>query len=93
MSNIEVFKRASLPSIESILLQVQLFWAGHVTRMEDVSMPKAVKAVKARSWCPKKTLQRSAEEAACTGGNQPSVMAAGDLRPRQLALSSEKSQL
>ena len=42
MSNEEVLKRASLPNIESILLQVQLFWAGHVTRMEDVHMPKAV---------------------------------------------------
>ena len=26
---------------------------------------------KARSWCSKKALQRSAEETACTGGNQP----------------------
>ena len=34
MSNVEVLKRASLPTIESILLQVQLRWAGHVTRME-----------------------------------------------------------
>ena len=42
MSNKEVLKRASLPSIESILHQVQLHWAGHVTRMEDVRMPKAV---------------------------------------------------
>ena len=42
VSNKEVLKRASLPSIESILLQVQLRWAGHVTRMEEVCMPKAV---------------------------------------------------
>ena len=32
----------SLPSNESILLQMQLRRAGHVTRMEDVRMPKAV---------------------------------------------------
>ena len=38
----EVLKRASLPSIESILLQVQLRWAGYVTRMEDIRMLKAV---------------------------------------------------
>ena len=36
---------------------------------------------KERSWCSKKALQRSAEETACTGGIQPSVLA------------SEKSQL
>ena len=42
VSNEEVLKRVSLSSIESILLQVQLHWAGHVTRMEDVRMPKAV---------------------------------------------------
>ena len=40
--NEEVFKKASLPSIESILLQVQLRWAGYVTRVEDVRMSKAV---------------------------------------------------
>ena len=42
VSNEEVLKTASLPSIESILLQVQLSWASHVTRMEDVRIPKAV---------------------------------------------------
>ena len=42
MSNGKVLKRASLLSIESILLQVQVRLTGHVTRMEDVHMPKAV---------------------------------------------------
>ena len=42
VSNEEVLKTASLPSIESILLQVQLRWAGLVTRMEDICMPKAI---------------------------------------------------
>ena len=96
--NKEVLKRASLPSIESILLQVQLYWVGHVTRMEDVCMPKAVffsefKEGKHDLGAPKKALQRSAEETACTGRNQPSVMTAGGLRLRELALINEKSQL
>ena len=38
VSNKEVVIRASLPSIESILLQVQLRWAGYTTRMEDICM-------------------------------------------------------
>ena len=42
VSNEDVLKRASLPSIESILLQVLLHWAGHVTRIEDVCVPKTV---------------------------------------------------
>ena len=42
VSNEEVLKRASLPSIESILLQVQLYWTGHVTRMEGVRLPRTV---------------------------------------------------
>ena len=46
-----------------------------------------------RSWCFKNALERSAEETACTGGNQPSIMAEGGPRQIQLALISEKSQL
>ena len=42
MSNEEVLKTADLPSIESILFQVQLLWAGYVTRMEDIRMPETV---------------------------------------------------
>ena len=42
VSNEEALREASLPSIKSILLQVQFHWAGHVARMEDVCMPKAV---------------------------------------------------
>ena len=42
MSNEEVLKRASLSSLESILLQVLLRWADHITTMKDVRMPKAV---------------------------------------------------
>ena len=37
-------------------------------------------------------LQRPAEETACTGRNQPSIMTAEGLRPTQLALISEKNQ-
>ena len=42
VSNEEVLKKANLPSIESILLQVQLRWAGQVSMTEDIRMPKAV---------------------------------------------------
>ena len=42
MSNEEVIKRARVSSVQSILLQVQLRLADHVTRMEDVRVPKAV---------------------------------------------------
>ena len=97
VSNEEVVKRARPPSIESILLQVQLRWAGHVTRMEDVRMPKAfflseLQEGKRDRGAPRKR-HRDQLKRACTGGEQPSVMAGGGLRPRQLALTSEKSQL
>ena len=42
----QVLETASLPSMESILprilLRMQLRWAGHTTRMEDVRMTKAI---------------------------------------------------
>ena len=95
---LERFHQRCLRSILGIIWQdhVSNGWAGHVTMLEDVGMPKVVQRAprrKARSWCSKKALQRSAEETAGTGGNQPSVMATGGLRPRQLALISEKSPL
>ena len=42
VTNEEVLKRASLPSLACTLLQQQLRWAGHVARIEDSRMPKAV---------------------------------------------------
>ena len=78
------------------MLQVQLGWAGHVRRMEDVCMAKAnffselIQGAKKKTTTTQKALQRPTEETACTGGNQPSVRAEGGLRPRQLALISEK---
>ena len=79
------------------MLQVQLRWAGHVTRMEGVRMPEAVffselQEGKRDRSAPEKRNKDQLRDS-CTGGNQPSVMAAGSLRPRQLALISEKSQL
>ena len=38
----QILKKASVPSIESILFKVQLHWAGHVSRMENTCMPNAV---------------------------------------------------
>ena len=42
VSNKDVLKRPSLSSIESVSLQVQLHLADHITRMEDIRVPKAV---------------------------------------------------
>ena len=42
VTNVEVLERAGLPSIEAMLLQRHLRWAGHVSRMGDTRMPKAV---------------------------------------------------
>ena len=42
VSNNEVLKKARLPRIEAILLQVQLRWAVHISKMEAIRMPTAV---------------------------------------------------
>ena len=102
MSNKEVLKTAGLPSREFILLQVQRGWASHVTRLDDVHMPKCKTVFFSRLPELKKesvivvlldSMTRPAEETACTGRKQPLVMAAVGLRPRQLVLISEKSRL
>ena len=68
---------------DGLLLQVQQRWAGHVTKMEDVRIPKAVflselQEGKRDRGAPRKRYKDQLKRA-CTGGNQPSVMAAGGL--------------
>ena len=95
MSTEEVLKKASLPSIESILLQVQRRLACHVTRMEDVRMPKAVffselQEEKRDRDAPRKRYKGQLKRQLAQAGLS---MAAGGLRPRQPALVNEKSEL
>ena len=42
VTNNEVLEQASLPSIEAMLMLRQLRWAGHVSRMDDTRIPKAM---------------------------------------------------
>ena len=42
VSNFEVLERAEMPSVEEIIITCQLRWTGHVARMEDSRLPKAV---------------------------------------------------
>ena len=42
ISNKQSIKTAILPSIQSVFIQVQLCWGGHVTRIEDARVPKRV---------------------------------------------------
>ena len=98
MSNEEVLKRASLPSIESILLHVQLRWAGHVTRMGDKHMPKAdyfseLQEGKGDHGAPRKRYKDQLKRLLAQAGISHQTWQQGGLRPRQLALISEKSQL
>ena len=40
VSNLQVLEKSGLPSIESLLIQRQLRWTGHVVRMSDSRIPK-----------------------------------------------------
>jgi len=42
VSNTDVLRRAKMPSVEAILAGSQLRWVGHVLRMSDSRLPKAV---------------------------------------------------
>ena len=42
VTNNEVLEQASLPSVQAMLMLRQLRWAGHVSRMDDTIIPKAV---------------------------------------------------
>ena len=48
VSSEEVLNRASLPSIQSILLPMQLRWAGNVARMKKIYMPKQSSSAKSK---------------------------------------------
>ena len=97
VSNEEVLKRATLSHrVHLASGAAALGWPRHKdgrrTHAQSSLFQRAPRR-KARSWCSKKALQKSAEETACKGGNQPSDMAAGGFRPRQLELISDESQL
>ena len=40
ISNVDVLKRAGLPSLKSILIQMNLRWLGHVERMDTKRLPR-----------------------------------------------------
>ena len=65
MLNEKVLKTARLSSTESILFQVQLHWAGHIARIEDMHMPKVVFLSKLQARKLPEVLQRPVEERAC----------------------------
>ena len=62
--NFEVLERAGIPSVEEMVTTCQLKWIGHVTRMKDSRLPKAIfygelkessKKVRATKTCSKDT--------------------------------------
>lgn len=40
--NVEILRKADIPSVEASITKAQLRWAGHVRRMDDSRLPKAV---------------------------------------------------
>ena len=42
VSNIEVLRRANMPSVEAMLVKNQLRWAGHLVRMDSHRIPSQV---------------------------------------------------
>ena len=40
--NTEVLKKCNMPGIEALLLQAQLRWCGHLVRIKDDRIPRAV---------------------------------------------------
>ncbi len=40
--NVEILRKADIPRVEATITKAQLRWAGHVSRMEDSGLPKAV---------------------------------------------------
>ena len=62
----EVLEQAGIISIEAMLLETQLRWAGHVSRMEDHRLPKIVLyeelSAGHRNRSTKEEIQRISEE-------------------------------
>ncbi len=40
--NVEILRKADIPSVEATVTKAQLRWAGHVSRMDGSRLPKAV---------------------------------------------------
>ena len=59
--NVDVLRRANMSSIEATLMACLLRWTGHVTRMNDSILPKAVlygELAKGCSWRTTAAIQR-----------------------------------